>query len=56
MPADRERNCPKCGATTTVYKDDHHVGAGKYSDFRDCDNDDCNWCVVISGGYTSNVV
>lgn len=47
--SDREHDCPKCGGTTTIYGPDEHAAVGGRHDFRDCDNDGCNWCVIISG-------
>jgi hypothetical protein len=43
MPADYERDCPKCGESTTVEEPAN-------TPLRMCDNDQCNWCVSISGG------
>jgi len=48
MPTDRERDCPKCGDSTTVKGGDDGWPYGG-NPLRVCDNDACNWCVVISG-------
>jgi ribosomal protein L37AE/L43A len=37
-----ERDCPKCGDTTT-----EHERSG--TNLRTCDNEKCNWAVEISG-------
>jgi len=41
---DYERDCPKCGSDTEV-TDEIQFG----NELLDCVNDECNWCVEISG-------
>jgi len=52
MPTDYERDCPKCGDTTTVQTDESLAAWSHESPLRVCDNDACNWQVIISEGPT----
>jgi len=44
MPKEWDKDCPKCGDTTTVKR-------GSSYNYRGCDNDGCNWCVDIIGPF-----
>ena len=50
MSDHRERDCPKCGDSTTVPDEENDPRPASNNDLRQCDNPECNWCVEISGG------
>jgi hypothetical protein len=43
MPAEEERDCPRCGHTTTVHVEDDP------DPIRECDNAGCPWYLIIQG-------